>query len=143
MALLWAVSRPILEVAREQRPALLDLTQDVTLERRVLPQELVAPTLVLVLPAPASHERRDEWQRLEGPDVGIPFEARSLVPEQPIELCDVVGSKPAPENELLWRCDRRDRVDLQEPESSDRFENARRRSVEKLGMDGDPARLVR
>ena len=55
----------------------------------------------------------------------------------------VVRTEAAPEDELLGRSNGRDRVDLEEPEPSDRVEDVRRGSVEELCPDRDAPRLVR
>jgi len=64
------------------------------------------------------------------------------VPQESIEIGDVARTKPAPEDEVLRRCDRRDRVDLQEAELPDRVEDVFRRAVEELRADRDPPRLL-
>ena len=92
---------------------------------------------------PAPHPRLEEREILDRPDVRVPLEELLLVPEQPIELGDVVRAEPAPEDELLRRRDRRDRVDLEEAEPADRVEDGRRRAVEELSADRDPPRLLR
>jgi hypothetical protein len=43
---------------------------------------------------------------------------------------------------MLRRRDRRDGIDLQEPQAADRVEDALRGAVEELRPDGDPARLL-
>ena len=137
--------RLVLELAREHRPVALELAQDVALEARVRLQELGAPTLVRVLPTPPAtpHARLHERQRLDRPDVRVPLEQLPVDPEQAVELGDVVRPEPAPEDELLRRRDRRDGIDLQEAEPANRVEDRRRRAVEELRANCDPARLLR
>ena len=116
----------VLELARRHRSVPLELAQHVALEARVRDEELGAPALVRVAPtAPAApHSRLDERQRLDRPDVRVPLEELLLDPQQPVELRDVVRAEPAPEDELLRRCDGRDRVDLQEAELPHGVEDA-------------------
>jgi hypothetical protein len=43
---------------------------------------------------------------------------------------------------VLWHGDRRDRVELEEPEPADGIEDAARGAVQELRPDGNPARLL-
>mgnify|MGYP003457244285 CR=1 FL=1 len=51
-------------------------------------------------------------------------------------------AEPAPEDQMLRRCDGRDRIELQEAEAADGVQDVGRRPVEELGANGDPPRLV-
>src|SRR5439155_19826668 len=93
------------ELAREQRPAALQLAQQVTAKPDVLLQELVAAPLPLVLDAAPPHPGPDQREVLDRPDEGAPLEQLPLLPEQAVELGSVVRSEPAPEDELLRRRD--------------------------------------
>ena len=145
MRLVRSRSGLVLELARRHRSVAVELAQDIALEARVLDEELGAPTLVRVAPtAPAPpHPRLDERQRLDRPDVRVPLEELLLDPQQAVELRDVVRAESAPEHELLRRRDGGDRVDLEEAEPLHGVEDGRRRAVEELRADGDPAGLVR
>ena len=135
----------VLEVARRHRPVPLELAQHVALEARVLDEELGAPALVRVVPtaSAAAHARLHERQRLDRPDVRVPLEQLPLIPEEAVELGDVVRAETTPEHELLRWSDGRDRVDLEEAERAHRVENRRRRAVEQLCAHRDPAGFVR
>ena len=65
-----------------------------------------------------------------------------LLPQQPVELAAVEGTEPAPQHELLRGRHGGDRIELEEPESPHRLEDARRRAVESLSADRDPASLL-
>ena len=93
--------------------------------------------------APPTHAREQQRKILGRPDVGVPLDELSLVPEQAVELGDVVRPETAPEHEVLRRRDGRDRVDLEEAERADGVEDGRRRAVEELRAHGDAARLLR
>ena len=67
---------------------------------------------------------------------------RPLLPQQPVELAAVEGAEPAPQHELLRGRHGGDRIELEEPESPHRLEDARRRAVESLSADRDPASLL-
>src|SRR5207253_9176216 len=139
------VDRAVLELARQERPPALELAKHVAPERRIRPQELVAPPVALVplraaVPADA---RLDQRQRLGRIDEGVELEELPFLPEQPVELGRVESAEPAPEDEVLgWR-DRRDRIELEEPEPAHGVEDAASGAVEELRADGDPARLLR
>src|SRR5215210_3047643 len=93
----------VLDLAREQRAAPLELAEDVAAERGVLPEELGSASLPCVLPgASASHPRADQREVLDRPDECAPFEQLSLLPEQAVELGGVVAvAEPAPEHQVL------------------------------------------
>ena len=133
----------ILELPGRERAAPLELAQHVAAERLVLGDELAHPPLGLVVGRgpPAPHQPTDDRQLLDRPDESVPLEERPLVPEKAVELCDVVAAEPAPQHEVLRRRDGRDRVELEEPQVANRVEHGRRRPVEELRADGDPARL--
>ena len=135
----------VLELARRHRSVPVELAQYVALEACIALEELVAPALVLVVPAPpaAPHPRLDERQRLDRPDVRVPLEELLLDPQQAVELRDVVRPEPAPEHELLRRRDGGDRVDLQEAEPLHGVEDRRRRPVEELRANRDATRFLR
>ena len=134
----------VLEVAGEQRPAGLELSQDVPPEARVLAQEVTDPLVALQLAAAPElrHARTLERQVLDRVDEGVVLEELPLLPEQAVELGRVERAEPAEENELLGRRDRRDRVHLQKAEPAHGVEHGARRAVEKLRPDGDPASLL-
>ena len=106
-----------LRFSGEHRPVALELSEHEALEGGVLLQKLDARAARSGLPAPPAHPGLQNRQRLRRPDERVPLEELLLLPEQAVELGDVVGAEAAPEDELLWRRDRRDRVDLQEAES--------------------------
>src|SRR5829696_2154904 len=134
----------VLDLAREQRAAPLELTQDVAPEGGVLLEELVAAPLPRILVAPAAHPCANEGQILDRPDERSPLEQLPLLPEQAIEFGRVVAvAEPAPEHQVLRRRDGGDRVDLQVAELPDGLEDAARRAVQQLRADGDPPRLLR
>src|SRR5713226_7523248 len=135
-------ARVVLDLPRQQRPALLELAQYVAAEGRVRLQELGPPALPRMPAALAAHAREDERQVLDRVDEGVPLEEPALLPQQPVELRAVEGPEPAPEHEVLWRRHSRDRVDLEEPEPADGIEDTRRGAVEQLGSHRNPARLV-
>src|SRR5581483_5040280 len=114
----------VLELAREQRPAALELPQDVLSEGRVLAQER-HPHALGRRPTgpPPTHPRAQQRQRVFRVDERAPLEELPLDPEEPVELRRVVRAEAAPEDETLRRCDRRDRIDLEKPDSTDRVEH--------------------
>ncbi len=126
--------RTILELARRERPAALELAEHVPAKHAVLREECVHPALGCVARrrAPAPHQAADDWEILDRPHERVPFEQQPLVPQQAVELRDVVAAEPAPEDEVLGRRDGRDGIKLQEAQVAHRLEDVRRRSVEKL-----------
>ena len=73
----------------------------------------------------------------------IRLEELPRLPEQAIELGAVVAwAEPRVEHEVLGRRDRRDGVDLEEPEAANGREDAARGAVEGLRPHGDPPRLL-
>jgi len=54
----------------------------------------------------------------------------------------IVRAESAPEHELLWRRDGRDRIDLQEAQLLDGVQDRLRGSVEQLCANSDPACLL-
>jgi hypothetical protein len=136
--------RSIFELAREQRPAPLQLAEDVAAESGVLPQEVVPAPLPgkHACAAIPPHQRPDQRQRLDGPDERVPLEQLPLHPEEPIQLAGVERAEPAPEDELLGGRDGRDRIDLEETEPTDGLKQASCRPIQQLGADGDPSRLL-
>ena len=135
----------VLELAREERPALLELVHDVTAKRAVCRQEVVHPSLVFGVPGTAevADPGANERQILERVDERVPLEEHAFLPEQPVELRAVVaGAEPAEEDEVLRALDRLDNVDLEEAEPADGREHVGRGAVEHLRAYGDPARLL-
>ena len=63
-----------------------------------------------------------------------PTRRARAAPEEAVELGDVVGTEPAPEDEVLRGRDGRDRVDLQEAEVTDGLDDVGRRPVERLDV---------
>src|SRR6476646_992150 len=102
----------ILDLAREERPALLELAKHVAPVRGG-PEEGVPLDELALLP--------EEAVELAGV---------------------VALAEPAPEHEMLRRRDARDRIELQEAQLSDRVERSVGRAVEELRPHGDPARLL-
>jgi hypothetical protein len=72
----------------------------------------------------------------------MPLDELPLLPEEAIEFRGIVRAETAPEDELLRRRDGRDRVELQETEAANRFEDVVRRAVEELRVDSDSACLL-
>src|SRR5262249_1529530 len=129
---------------REQRPALLELAQDVAPERGVLLKKLTPPAIPLVglRPALLPDQRPDQRQRLDRVDERVELEQLAFLPEQPVELGPVEGPEPAPENEVLRRRNGGDRIELEEAEPPHGVEDAARRAVQQLRPDGDPPRRI-
>ena len=94
-------------------------------------------------PVAAAHPRPQKRQILGRPDERVPFDELSLLPDQPVELFAVVRPEPAPEHEVLRRRDRRDRVDLEEPEPAHGVEHRRSPSRRAAGPQRDAAGLLR
>ena len=132
----------ILELARQHWAASLELVQHVAPEAGVDTQEVAAAPLPRVLAAPPRHACVDQRQVLDRPDGRVPFEERPLLPQEPVELGRVVVAETAPEDELLRRRHRRDRVDLEEAQPPNRLANPLGRPVEQLRPDRDPPRLL-
>ena len=137
--------RTVLEVAGEERPALLELAHDVATKRTVRGQELVHPALALGVPRtpevpdPGANER----QVLDRVDERVPLEERALLPQQPVELRAVVArAQPAEEDEVLRALDGLDDVDLEETEPAHGREHVRRGAVESLRPHGDAPCLL-
>ena len=135
----------VLELARRHRSVALELAQHIALEARVLDEELGAPALVRVAPtAPAPpHPRLHERQRLDRPDVRVPLEELLLDPtaggRARRRRTGRVGSRArAAAAARRWRSGR-----SAGSRAAHRVEDARRRAVEELCADGDPACLVR
>ncbi len=68
-------------------------------------------------------------------------EELALVPQQPVELRAVEDAEPAPEDEVLRRRDRGDRVDLESARAADDVEDPARGTIEQLRPHRDPARF--
>jgi hypothetical protein len=115
----------VLELARRKRSAPLELAEDVPPEARLLLQELQSPLLALVVAPALPHPGLNQREVLLGPDERVPLEEPSLF-QQAVELGTVVRTEAAPEDEILRRCDRRDRIHLQESQSADRVRDVRR-----------------
>src|SRR5439155_23772391 len=71
-----------------------------------------------------------------------PLAELPLLPEKPVELGGVERTEPAPEDEMLRRRDRRDRIELEEAEPAHRLEDSVRAAVEPLRADRDAPRLL-
>ena len=91
----------------------LDLSQRVSLEAGILFEEVSSP-LVPGTRAPSAllHERFDDWQRLHRIDEGVPFEKLLLNPQKMIEFGPVIWAQTAPQDEVLRRRNRCDRIYL-------------------------------
>jgi hypothetical protein len=113
----------VLQLSRGERPAALELAQDVAAQRRLLLQELLGPLVALAARPALARERFDERQVLDRVDEGPPLEELLLLPEQPVEVGGVVRPEPAPEDEPLRGRDGSDRVDLQETDLADGVED--------------------
>src|SRR4051812_39736831 len=137
---LAAAGAVVVDLAREERPALLQLAQDIAPERRVLLQ--VADEAAVERAGAPAHARPDQRQGPPPPAERRPLEELSLLPDEPIELPSFVLPEPAPQDEVLRRCDGCDRVELEEPEAAHGVKHVRRRAVEELSAHGDPARLL-
>ena len=123
----------------------LELAEEMALVAAVRLQELVPRRSWACMRLERRKCGSGAYQRqiLDRPDEGMPFEEPLLLPEQPVELGAVVGrAEPAPEHEVLRPRDRLDRVDLEEAEPPDGVEHTRRRAVEQLRANRDPARLL-
>jgi hypothetical protein len=64
--------RPVIELARQQGPAPVELTQDVAPERGVRLQKLLGAPLRCELRAAEPHARADDRKRLDRPDERVP-----------------------------------------------------------------------
>src|SRR3954451_12661051 len=100
---LAAAGAVVVDLAREERPALLQLAQDVAPERRVLLQ-VVDEAAVERSGAPP-HARPDQRQDLHPPEERFPLKPLPPLPDEPIELLSFVLPEPAPEDEVLRRRD--------------------------------------
>jgi hypothetical protein len=130
----------ILDLAREQRAAPLQLAQNVAAIRGVVAQ--VRDQAPVERAVAASHLGTKERQVLGGVEERVPLDERAVLPEEPVELGRVVAlAEPAPEDEVLRRRDGGDRVELQEAEPLHRREDVGGAAVEELGTYGDPACL--
>src|SRR5207237_1823338 len=129
----------VLQLAREQGPALIELAEYVAAEARVLLQEVAPPAVpgqCVRAPDPL-HLCADQRQRFDRPDEGIPFEELPLDPEQAVELAGVISTQPAPEHTLLGRRHGRDWIELKEPEPPHGLEHPTCGAVQQLSPNGD------
>src|SRR5579859_555795 len=108
--LLALVARRVLDLAREKGPALAQLFEDVAAEGGVLPQPLDDPQVER--PVAPAHERLQDREILDRVEERVPFDELPFLPEQAVDLAGVPRSESAPEDEMLRRRDRRDRVEL-------------------------------
>ena len=69
----------------------------------------------------------------------VPLEELAVLPDQPVELCDVEPAQPVEKHEVLRRGDRRDGIQLEEPEPAYGVEDVLPAAVEQLGPDRDTA----
>src|SRR5262249_53259952 len=134
VVILTAVPVMVLDFTRQERAALLELPKHVPTKRAVRSEPLAS-----VLGERPAHARPDERKILRRPEEGGPLQELPLLPEETVELRRRVAAETAPEDEVLWRRDRRDRVELEEPERADGVENARRGAVEELRAKRDAA----
>jgi hypothetical protein len=95
----------VLELAREQWAAPLELAEHVPPETSLLAHEVLRPLVPLQVTPGLAHPGSNERQVFDRPDERVPFEQLSLLPEQPVELGLVERAEPAPEDELLRRRD--------------------------------------
>src|SRR5213595_2270948 len=114
-----------------------ELPQQMAFEPGVRLEKLCSQLLVSGLPPPASHPRSDQREVLDRPDECTPLEQLSLLPQQAVELGDIVRPEPTPEHQLLRRRHARDRIDLEEAELANGLELAPRAAVEQLCPNGD------
>ena len=137
--------RAVLQLAAEQRTARIELAEYIAAKAGVRLQERSRASFLLGAPRPAParpHPCAQQRQVFDGPDERVPVDELALLPEQAVDLRRVVGAEAAPEDELLRRCDGRDRVDLEKADSADRVEDRAGRPVEQLRSDGDSACLL-
>ena len=133
----------VLELAREERPAPVELAEHVPLERRVPLQELSASTLPGAASSPRACIRARTIGRSSIGQMNAAHSNSFRLPEKPVELVRVVRNpEPAPEHEVLRRRDGRDRVELQPSERPDGPEHVGSEAVEQLRTHGDAARLL-
>src|SRR5215468_7011776 len=132
----------VLELPRQERPAALQLAQDVSPQPSLLLKELLRPAVPFEGPPRLARERPNQREIFDRVHKCAPLEQLPFLPQQPVELGRVVRAEPAPEHEPLRRRDRCDRVELEEPELADCVEDAAGRPVEQLRADSDPARLL-
>src|SRR5205823_768353 len=90
--MLFAHARVVLDLAREERTAPLELAQHVAAEGSVRLEEFRAAELPRVRAAPPSHPRPDQREVLDRPDERAPLEELPLLPQQTVELCPLEGS---------------------------------------------------
>ena len=130
-----------LEVPREHRAAPLELAEDVPAEACVRRQEVAHPGVAALRPVTA-HPGADERQIVDRPDERVPLEELPLLPDEPVELGDVEPAEPAVQHEVLRRCDRRDRIELQEAEPLDDVQDTGAAPVQQLRAHGDAPRAL-
>ena len=137
---LAAVAGRILDLAREERPALAQLLQDVAAEGGTRLDPLDDPAVEWPVAPP--HERLQHRQVLARVEEGAPLDELPLLPEQPVELGGVERAEAAPEDEVLRRRDAGDRVELEEAEAAHGLEHSVGVAPEALRADGDAPRLL-
>ena len=140
----FAPERAVLELAREQRAAPLELPQDVAAEGAVLGEEVADPALGLVVrrASPAPHAGPARAELLDRPDERVPLEERALVPA-------AGGRAPRrrtpPSRLQRTRCCAGATLAIgsscRKPSRRTVVEHVRRGPVEELRPDGDPPRL--
>ena len=94
------------------------------------------------LPRRLAHPRVGDREVVHQPDVGTPLEQLPFLPEQPVEVGELVRAKPAPRTSCCGGATVEIGSICSRPSSPDRVEHARRRPVEELRSNRDPPRLV-
>ena len=133
-------ARVVGDLARQERPAGIELSEHVPAERRVLLQVGGQATLPGAVSPP--HPRLQERQVFARVQKRVPLDELALLPEQALQLRVIEWAEAAPQDELLRRRNRRDGVELQEAEPLHGVEHSGRRPVEQLCANGDPPRLL-
>ena len=132
----------VLELARQERAAALQLAEDVFPQPSLLLEELLRPAVPLEAAPRLARERPNQREIFDRVDEGVPLEQLPVIPQQPVELGRVVPAEPAPEHEPLRRCYDRDRVELEKAETPHGVQHPSGRPVKQLRTDSDPARLL-
>ena len=138
--LLALVIGRVLDLSGEERPSLAKLPEDVAAEGGMLLQP--GEDVAVRRPVAATHERLEDRQILDRIEERIPFNELSLPPDQLVELLRRERAEPAPEDKMLRRRDRGDRVELEEAEPADGLEDAACAAVQPLSAHRDPPRLL-
>ena len=135
--------RAVLELALAQRAAAAQRREHVAAERRVVLEPRADAAAAGVGGRIAAPHRLDERPGVDGVEERAPREERPLLPQQPVELGNVVAAEPREEDELLGACDRPRRVELERAGVVDDLEDRPRlRPVEPGRAHREAARLL-